>query len=464
MFEKEIKFIVDYTLNKLRKEAAHINMGRLLNSSVHPAIVKYCSAEISTQIRKDRDKLLHESFFDYSGNEVNKYLNMITEEIKNNYKMKGEDLKKLIIKAVSFNINYVVRPGWTLSKFIYNEEKEKTIKEVLNYFSYVYYYDYQIQVLSAFIMKRKIQTLSQDEFGMITSKIDKEVITSNRKEVLRDGIGSIADFFNEGGINKDKVSPYLIEYYLRDKKFNDAADILKTAYSNDDKQKYPVRDIISKLSEALKEVIELPDKPEPAAHPEPETDPRVSEEERSGIRIAPVSQENDDYQFTLSDLLKRSEELKVSTGEYKNQENTTDSDEGEDVKFTPQAEENEDVKMGEKEEASEKDKEKALKYYIREETPEPEETTIQSIGMYNLHQKNDIFNFLSKKEIDRIVESVFNEGQDEFAATMDRITDCKTYEDASSILKKVFQTYRVNPYSKDAIMLTTAIANYFNQG
>jgi hypothetical protein len=451
MFEKEIKFVVDYTLNKLRKESAHISIGRLLNSSIHPALIKYCSAEINNQIKKDREKLLHESFFDYSSNEVSKYLNMIGEEIRKNYKMKGEDLKKLIIKAVSFNANYVVRPGWTLAKFIFNEEKEKSVKEVLNYFNYVYYYSYQIQVLSAFITKRKIDSLSQDEFVMITSKIDKEVVVSNRKEVLKDGVVSIADFFNEGGINKDKASPYLIELYLKDKKFNEAAEVIQNAYSADNKQRQPVREIISRLSEALKEEIELPEKIEVTQENESsvQEDPILEAESTPGdetdseIRTEPEGQENEEIQFTLEDLLKRSEELRAGT---------------EDI---PKTKDNITAKGTEV--SGNDSKGFSLKYYVREEKTEPEETTIQSIGMYNLHQNNDIFNFLSKKEIDRIVESVFNENQDEFAVTMDKITDCKNYDEASVILKKVFQTYKVNPYSRDAIMLTTAIANFFNQ-
>jgi hypothetical protein len=451
MFEKEIKFIVDYTLNKLRKESAHISIGRLLNSSIHPALIKYCSAEISNQIKKDREKMLHESFFDYTSTEISKYMNLIGEEIRKNYKMKGDDLKKLIIKAVSFNANYVVRPGWTLAKFIFNEEKEKSVKEVLNYFNYVYYYSYQIQVLSAFITKRKIDSLSQDEFVMITSKIDKEVVISNRKEVLKDGVVSIADFFNEGETSKEKASPYLIELYLRDKKFNEAAEVLQNAYAADNKQKQLVREIISRLSEALKEEIELPEKIEDAMEvstsapgieaeplPEPEQQQETSE---SDIKIAPVTDDAEDYQFTLKDLLKRSEELRTTK---------------EDIKISEPPQENR--------KKEDEGKSFSLKYYVKEEKAEdPEETTIQSIGMYNLHQSNDIFNFLSKREIDRIVETVFNENQDEFASTMDKITDCKTYDEAAVILKKVFQTYRVNPYSKDAIMLTTAIANFFNQ-
>jgi hypothetical protein len=478
MFEKEIKFIVDYSLNKLRKEVAHVNIGRLLNSSIHPALIKYCSAEITNQIKNDRNKLLTESFFDYSGKEISKYFNLINEEIKQNYKMKSEDLKKLIIKAVSFNVNYVVRPGWTLAKFIFNEEKERSVESVLSYFDYIYYYDYQIKVLSAFIEKRKIDTLSKEEFIMITSKIDKEIISQNRKEILKDGVTSIADFFNEGGLNRDKVAPYLIEYYLKDKKFTEAVDALRSLYEIEDKQKQLTREVLLKLSSALKEDLEISEVPERTESPETvnlvEEVPVPAESIETDFSQNETSEEIKMLQFGLQDLMRQSEELSSSVQDKEEDipavvTSSKYSPGGDFVKGNLIIEESAVEEELEQDVSEPKRSEDfSFKFITRElqslsSEPEDEDTTIQSIGMYNLNQQNDIFNFLNKRDIDKIVENVFREDQNEFAGTMEKITGCRSYDEASAILKKVFQNYRINPYSKDAVMLTSAVANYFNQ-
>jgi hypothetical protein len=76
---------------------------------------------------------------------------------------------------------------------------------------------------------------------------------------------------------------------------------------------------------------------------------------------------------------------------------------------------------------------------------------------------NDVLTYLKDKEIDKIVNSVFDEDREDFAITMDRISECASYDEATEILKSVFLTYRVNPYSRDAVTLTNAVANYFNQ-
>jgi hypothetical protein len=76
---------------------------------------------------------------------------------------------------------------------------------------------------------------------------------------------------------------------------------------------------------------------------------------------------------------------------------------------------------------------------------------------------NELLTYLKDKEIDKIVNSVFDEDREDFAITMDRITECSSYDEATEILKSVFLTYRVNPYSRDAVALTNAVATYFNQ-
>ena len=76
---------------------------------------------------------------------------------------------------------------------------------------------------------------------------------------------------------------------------------------------------------------------------------------------------------------------------------------------------------------------------------------------------NDLLTYLKDKEIDKIVNSVFDNDREDFAISMDRISECSSYDEATEILKSVFLTYRVNPYSRDAVTLTNAVANYFNQ-
>jgi len=150
MFEKEIKFISDFSLNKLKSFGSFVTFKKLSSTDLHPAIVSYISAELDYMIFRDRKKLLEDSIFDYSGREIADHFNVIAAELKQNKKISISDVHKLITQAVSFNINYVVRPKWSLTKLIYNDQDFVSVDELERMLNYLYYYDYVKNVLTAY--------------------------------------------------------------------------------------------------------------------------------------------------------------------------------------------------------------------------------------------------------------------------------------------------------------------------
>ena len=217
MFEKEIKFISDFCLNKVKGLGSFFTYEKLAGTDLHPAILRYISAELDYMIYTDRKKLLQNSYFDYSGNEIFQRFHEISGEIKKTKKISIEDVKKLIIQAVSFNANYVVRPKWSVTKLIYHDLKYVSSDELEMMLNYVYYYDYIKNVLAAYLSKRKIVQLSATEFDLILNKIDRELFKSNADQLIYNALKSIGDFFNIGGLDKTKVSPIAVEILLKEK-------------------------------------------------------------------------------------------------------------------------------------------------------------------------------------------------------------------------------------------------------
>ena len=63
----------------------------------------------------------------------------------------------------------------------------------------------------------------------------------------------------------------------------------------------------------------------------------------------------------------------------------------------------------------------------------------------------------------KIVSYIFANDEEDFTNTVERIMDCHSYKEASEILKAVFTSYKISPYSKEAITFTNAVSNYFRQ-
>jgi hypothetical protein len=242
MFEKEIKFISDFSLNKLKSFGTFVTFEKMSTTDLHPAIISYISAELDFMIFRDRNKLLEDSIFDYSGREIADHFNVIAKELKQTKKISFSDIEKLITQAVSFNINFVVRPKWSLTKLIYNDEDFVSVEELQRMLNYLYYYDYVKNVLTAYISKRKVIQLTLTEFDLILNKIDRELFNSNSEELINNSLHSIADFFNIGGIDKNRISLQAVEIFLKEKNLVDHLLKLNHGIPNGSRKKYEIED------------------------------------------------------------------------------------------------------------------------------------------------------------------------------------------------------------------------------
>jgi hypothetical protein len=261
MFEKEIKFIGDFCLNQVKYLGSNFTFQKITATELHPAIVRYISAELEFMIYSDRRKLLQHSYFDYSGKDISEHFRKINHEIKKTKRIAFDDAKKLILQAVSFNANYVVKPNWSLSQLIYNDQDTVSIDELEMMLNYIYYYEHLKKVLLAYLTKRNIVQISKTEFDLILKKIDQELVKSNAEQLIQNALASIGDFFNIGGVERNLVSPVAVEIFLKEKSLFTHLLKLRKGISDPSKRKYTIEAI--KRSIYTEDVIEDKDEKDP---------------------------------------------------------------------------------------------------------------------------------------------------------------------------------------------------------
>jgi len=251
MFENEIKFISDFTLNKVKELGSFITVEKLLSTDIHPSIKKYVEGEIDYLIFEDRKKLIENSLFDYSGKEITNYFDLIGSEIKKTKKISYEDIKNIILQAVSFNANFVVRPKWSLSKLIFSNSKTVSINEIQLMFKYTYYFEYLNNVFLAYLSKKKILNVSVTEFELIMNKIDRELFMLHQSKLVDNALYAIADYFSIGGLNKSSVSIEAVENFLKEKNLTELLFKLKRSYANSTKKKVDIDEVRKVLYSTL---------------------------------------------------------------------------------------------------------------------------------------------------------------------------------------------------------------------
>ncbi len=217
MFEREIKFIYDFNLNKVNKLGPYFTFEQLQNIDLHPAILNYISAEIDYLVFEDRQKLLKNSVFDYSGEKIVYYFTEITEELKKTKRFSLEYIAKLILHAASFTVNYLVRPKWTLTRFIFDEAKYKSTNEIKQILNYVYYYKFVKKIIVTYINTKKILSMNAEEFEELLNRTDKLGIENNLKGIISSSLISMAEFFNIGQMQKTRIPLSAVELFLEEK-------------------------------------------------------------------------------------------------------------------------------------------------------------------------------------------------------------------------------------------------------
>ncbi|MBN1301533.1 MAG: hypothetical protein JW995_09995 [Melioribacteraceae bacterium] len=242
MFEREIQFIYDFNQNKIKKLGAFITFGQLQHCDLHPAILKYISGEIDFLIYEDRQKLLKDSLFDYSGETITNYFSLISEEIKKTKRFSINYIEKLILHASSFTVNYISRPKWSLLKFIFDEEKSKSALEVKQIFNYFYFYPTLKKIITSYLDKKKINTISFDEFKALLEKIEKIELETNHVKVINEALDTMAEFFNVGISKRKHIPIKAVQYFMAEKNLDPYLEMLKDKTENPEITRFDLND------------------------------------------------------------------------------------------------------------------------------------------------------------------------------------------------------------------------------
>ncbi len=261
MFEREIKFIYDFNLNKINRLGPYFTFEQLLSSDIHPAILQYISAEIDYLVFEDRQKLLKNSVFDYSGEKISYHFNQISEEVKKTKRFALEYISKLVMHASSFTVNYLIHPKWTLTKFVFDEDNHKSTNEIKQILNYVYYYKYISKILVTYINAKKILSMNAQEFETLLNKADRLGVESNLHKILTNSLKSMAEFFNIGEIKKTKIPLVAVELFLEEKELTKHLIKVTEVFGGDENGKFNITDYEKVLKSVMLEIRE----PEPEA-------------------------------------------------------------------------------------------------------------------------------------------------------------------------------------------------------
>ena len=359
-------------------------------------------------------------------------------------KLTGEEFDQLLTKAVKLNINYTIRPGWTLLNFLfskYDSQQAEVIKEKSDVFTY---YRFYIDFIVNYIDEHGLVVITKDK----VARFVKEANRALHEKLVNNVTGvKVKNFFiqlyrlaekNQEDVSLTSTVPVLfIKTFLEDKEYS---DVLQKFNS--------IEDLTNETEIELKECIKIvSDKFTP-----PSEEKSAIVEKIDSTDIFPDEDEdNEKDEITIKNITEDANQVSGTEESDVDIEKDDviivdfDKKEAEDNEIETPGNENE-VKIGEAE----------------KEDPSKLPTTV--ISETNLDvEKKSISRLFKHSELVNICQVIYNGDKHKMHESFRELKEFSEWKDASTYLKDLFYDHNVDIYNKCVLLFVDVLNDYYNQ-
>ncbi|MBN2572494.1 MAG: hypothetical protein JXA68_10230 [Ignavibacteriales bacterium] len=418
MFKEEIKNIFNKSIIKLESIGNTCTFYDLLKTNLHPAILQYISAELDYVVFEDRLKFSESTLINYKDTTFNESFNIIADDVKKNKVFEKEYFIKLILYAVSFNINFITQPIETVKKFLFDGKEIKTKTEIAKTINYFYYYDYLRKAVQLFLDKSK-DKIKLVEFNSYIDKVEEKLRTKYIRNVIKTFVNSISDFWKNIGNENIILSTNVVEVFLNEMKLDRARDKFLDEFTNRSGKLSDIKDIKIFFDFLFQGIFYS-------------TSRITSESVKPTEKII----QHEEKVLTKEQTLKFEEESIVD-GDEEELEVIYDLDETKD--------------------------EIIEKNVINESHIKDEQVYEFGDAEYANIINDSIQGILSKKKINKVIEEVFDDDTESFIQTVERLLTNNTQDEAFIIIDKLFNSKGLKSNSRLAKIFKKTIAEYIDR-
>ncbi|HPD33543.1 MAG TPA: hypothetical protein PKV40_04295 [Candidatus Kapabacteria bacterium] len=195
------------------------NIGEINNCNDIPNWVKtYFNSNIYLEIYKLENDISAKEFIDLSIDEIGKSWQAFEDSLKTQAKIDLQIIEKWVDEAIHLYINYLIRPRFTLTNFIFKEDDElsiEKIKQKLIFFNEYQYlkdgiYDYINNYESNYNFNRK-------NFYQAIANIDDNYFRNKSVDEIADIFDPLCNFFNINNYDYKFLPIAALKIYFNDK-------------------------------------------------------------------------------------------------------------------------------------------------------------------------------------------------------------------------------------------------------
>ncbi len=260
MFEKEIS---SYTFNIVKRYTGEkIPLNTILTDSDLPEnFRKFAEAEVDEIIDDEGFGKSRTGKLDMSQSEIQMLFKEIRHTVKNYFEFPREDFLELADKASKFLFNYVIRPRWTLEKFLFKGERDISKVNFYRAERFLNNYTYYPKGIIEYMEFQNKDSIDLEGWKKLHAKIDEHLLGSlpSNTESLTNSLLELFKF----AAGYPKIPTDALILFFRDKSAGEIVDRIEFAKEVKGFLSLDFRDFDSILQASSKDLIQTVELPRP---------------------------------------------------------------------------------------------------------------------------------------------------------------------------------------------------------
>jgi hypothetical protein len=176
MLERETDIIIQTLAERTIGSAHSLALKDALATDIPKAVKLYLRCEVTRLMEQDLKNASHFSNLKFTTPLVHQVTKTYTRTLAPEYIFTREEFVPMLENAVHFVENYLCRPQWTLSHFVFEKSERVTLVELQDKFEYVSEYLYYGNLVEGFLRQKGWQGIGVGDFRALLAKIDDQIL------------------------------------------------------------------------------------------------------------------------------------------------------------------------------------------------------------------------------------------------------------------------------------------------
>jgi len=417
--------LVDVLIKKVRDEVVSdpnmhdIPLAYIQTRQIPDSVKHFLDQEVELWIRDEEEKFNSSDRFDYDAPEVRILIDKIFDNLKQNARFHINKFNQLIERAVKLEMNYLIEPHRTLTQFIFKDQQVVSTIDIYNLLKYFFKYEYYKDAISDYFNAKYLREISGEQFGQLITQIDENAFKENRLETTLKTIKTLTGFMEEAaGEEVQSLELDLLLHAFEDRNLDTYTQLIKEL-QNEGQSEISLSDLELILTTESLDPLKAPTKEE--------------------VEV------KEDETLTISEVANIEDSKPVVEVE--------DIELGEMVPEEIVAEEEDEEEEYEEEEVA----------VAAAEAPVEKSNVADDMANFVANQiksdapLGDLNGMIVGRPRKKIIKKLFNKKENEFLSFVNLVNDETAWKEASVTIDNEFYERGINPYSKEAIMLSDII-------